>query len=346
MESKDSFKTNNMKLGYLLLILSFCFGAIFTWLVRWFALRLHVVNKPNPIVPQHVKPVAYLGGAGILLAVMATIGIALLFNHDAEIIYTISSKLTPLLFGTIAYTAFGTYDDLVQLKPLPKFIGQAAIAIICVALGLETNLGASKIINVLFSVFWILFVINALNFTDVCDGLVGTICVVSFFIIGLLRHDLTLYCFIIAGASGGFLLFNFPKASIFLGDGGSHLLGFLLAAAGINGSINYHFVDAIIWMILIAGIPVFELIFITTVRINKGLPWWKGSPEHFSLRMQQGGFSRTQINLITAVLSALMVWIGCIFVSLNISQKIFSSFVLAIIFGFGSMFLLRWEVRK
>lgn len=335
-----------MKFEYVLLIIAFCFGIMFTWSVRWFALRNHIVNKPNPIVPQHVKPIAYLGGLGIMLALMASSGIAFLFESGIERISATFSVVSPVLFGAIAYTAFGTYDDLVQLKPLPKFIGQTAIAIVCVALGLETNLVESKTINILFSIFWILFIINALNFTDVCDGLVGTICLVSFFVIGLLRPDLAVFCFIVAGASGGFLLFNFPRASIFLGDGGSHLLGFLLAVIGINGSVNYHVVDAFVWMILIAGIPIFELIFITTVRINKGLPWWKGSPEHFSLRMQQGGFTRTQINIITAVLAAVIVWIGCVFVSLDISQKILSLFALSIIFGMGSMFLLRWNVGK
>jgi UDP-GlcNAc:undecaprenyl-phosphate GlcNAc-1-phosphate transferase len=252
----------------------------------------------------------------------------------------------PLIAGALGYLVWGVYDDLKQLKPLPKFIGQLTLALLCVALGLQTSLFNISFVDFVFSVFWILLIVNALNFTDVCDGLVGTICVVSFFIIGFLKPDLRIFCFLIAGATAGFLFFNLPKASIFLGDAGSHLLGFLIAAIGIYGSQDFAATDAAAWLILIASVPLFELLFITSVRIKKGLPWWKGSPDHFSLRMQKGGFTRMQINIMAGAISALVVSIACLFSAFETWIKITTLLLVFLMYAVAWKFLLRWEVIK
>ena len=257
-------------------------GALLTILVRSWAVKNNIVNKPNPIIPQHIKPIAYLGGAGIFAAILLSIIVLYFFLEDVFNELSAQSKpIAAIVTGSVFYLAWGIYDDLKQLKPLRKFLGQLFFAVTAVSLGLQTNMFPLQFIDFIFSVFWILFIVNALNFTDVCDGLVASICAVTFLITGILSPESRLFCFLIAGATTGFLFFNLPKASIFLGDAGSHLLGFLLAAAGIMGSNDLPFSDAVIWMLLLSTVPVFELLFITAVRIKKGKPWYKGSPRSF-----------------------------------------------------------------
>ena len=103
----------------------------------------------------------------------------------------------------------------------------------------------------------------------------------NIFMVGILLPDLRIFCFLISASTFGFLFFNSPRASIFMGDAGSHMLGFLLASTGIMKSHDFYFFDAAVWLVLLASLPVFELIFITTIRLKRGMPWWKGSPDHF-----------------------------------------------------------------
>jgi len=335
-----------MMYAYIFFLAAVFSGVCFTWLVRYYALKMNIVNKPNPIVPQHVKPIAYLGGVGIMTGAVIMIICSSLFNIPFNKIHKPFPSVMPLIAGAIGYLAWGVYDDLKQLKPLPKFLGQLALAILCVSLGLQTSLFNVYLIDFLFSVFWILLIVNALNFTDVCDGLVGTICVVSFFVIGFLKPELRIFCFLIAGATAGFLFFNLPKASIFLGDAGSHLLGFLIAAIGIFGSHDATPINAGAWLLLIASVPLFELVFITSVRIKKGLPWWKGSPDHFSLRLQKGGFTRMQINIIAGSISALVVSVACFFSTLDNWIKVTALLLIFLMYAVAWKFLLKWEVNK
>ena len=99
-------------------------------------------------------------------------------------------------------------------------------------------------------------------------------------------------------------------------------------------------------MALLASLPVFELIFITTIRLRRGMPWWKGSPDHFSLRLQKGEFTRWQIDILSAMISAVVVGIACELNSLDLWLKIsLPVFIIAAYLLFAKI-LMRWEVKK
>jgi UDP-GlcNAc:undecaprenyl-phosphate GlcNAc-1-phosphate transferase len=322
-------------------------GVCFTWIVRYYAIKFNIVNKPNPIIPQHVKPIAYLGGVGIIAGIIIAAICIFRFQNDLfKKFYNSEWPAFSIIIGSIGYLAWGIYDDLRQLKPLQKFIGQLILAIACVSAGLQTSLFNMFLADFLFSVFWIILVVNALNFTDVCDGLVGTICVITFLTAGILIPDLRLFCFLISGVTLGFLFFNLPKASIFLGDAGSHLLGFLLSFLGIFRSKFLLMPDAAAWLLLLSSVPLFELLFITTVRIYKGKPWWKGSPDHFSLRLQKAGLTRLQIDILAGGISALIVIIACSFPLFDLPIKFAAMTFIIIFYAIAWKYLLRWEVQK
>src|SRR5207245_10489868 len=150
----------------------------------------------------------------------------------------------------------------------------------------------------------------------------------------------------VAGASAGFLVFNCPPARIFLGDAGSHLLGFLLAACTMSS-----FPVAATWrhyaaVLLLVGVPLFELVFLTVTRIRKGLPWWRGSPDHFSLRLLAAGLSRLQADVVGWSLQLFLCFMA---VELLRSGPLIRDvcLLLAVVMTLCACwrFLLRWEVR-
>jgi len=322
-------------------------GIVVTFFVRKTAIKFRFVNYPNPIVPQHVKPVAYFGGLAILIAVSSVFIIIYFFLGGLYSHFkTEKHVLIAIIAGSILFTLFGIYDDLKQLKAMTKFSGQLLLSVIAVWMGLQASLFHTDTLDKLFSVFWILFVVNAVNFTDVSDGLVSSIFVATFLMIALLGPGINSFYLVFASVTTGFLFFNSPRASIFLGDAGSHLIGFLLAATGIAGTAERSSFDAVVWLWLITAIPFFELIFITTIRIRKGLPWWKGSPDHFSLRMQAAGLSRWQINILAILITILTVTLACLFTEFDTAMKLATVFLILLLFCICWKVLLKYEVKK
>lgn len=266
------------------------------------ALALGAVARPNPIVPQHVRPVAYLGGLGVLCGL--GIGLA---NSD------LPWPPAYAWFGALSFGVLGTVDDLRPLAPVPKFGAQLLVAAVAAATGLGQGLTGQPMVDAAFAVFIVLLLVNAVNFTDVCDGLVATVGAVA--MLGLAWLWEAGWAVAASGACAGFLLRNRPPARVFLGDAGSHLIGFLLAVAWVDAVKVKP--AAVPEGLLINGVFLFEIVFITAVRITKRLPWWLGSPDHFSLRLQAAGWSRMRVDVVAALatvglvaLAASLPWLG------------------------------------
>jgi UDP-GlcNAc:undecaprenyl-phosphate/decaprenyl-phosphate GlcNAc-1-phosphate transferase len=314
-------------------------GLLGTWAARLLARRWGIVNKPNPIVPQHTQPIAYLGGLGIAIGIVLTTSI--MMNSTWFPTFDIPIKFTlPCLF----FLGLGIWDDLQNLSPFPKICLQTIASGLAVAMGNQCSYTGIVILDNIISVFWIMTLVNAFNFTDVCDGLVGGLGAITMLFLAYLMPDNSLLPLAFAGSCLGFLTFNWPPASIFMGDAGTHLLGFAIASLTLTleqkGGLWIQMAQAA----LLTGVPLFELAFISAVRIDKGLPWWKGSPDHFSLRLQQAGFSRIQTDSI-AWSVAILLGLGAVFLnySLSLEQGIF--FIgLFIITTFFTRFLLKWDV--
>lgn len=277
-------------------------GFVGTVMARALALRVGFVNAPNPLVHQHKQPIAYLGGVGLALGILSGIGALGMLGENFP--------WTTMLPASLCL-ALGVADDRWVLKPATKFGPQAGIAALAVATGIRGDLTGIATLDAAVSWFWLVTLINAFNLTDVCDGLLASLSVVMFSALaiqGAGGGDLAL---VTAGACLGFLALNRPPATIFLGDAGSHLLGFLagaftLAAASGHAAGPLRAVGA---QALVVGVPLFELAFLTAVRVHKGLAWWKGSPDHFSLRLQAAGLSRAQTDLVACCFAG--AWGGC-----------------------------------
>ena len=278
------------------------FSVVIVRLGIMLATRTGFVAKPNPIVLSHTRPVAFGGGIAVILVSIFISG--LLIPDDR-----MAALLAPVALSLIV----GIVDDVMNLKPLAKLAGQ----IIPVGLYLvltQPPLWAAGLIA--------LFLIasqNAWNFVDVMDGLVGSVAVVVFLglaaIIVLGRsfdHHLAILSVVITGATLGFLVWNRHPAKIYMGDSGSLPLGLIygIAVAELFSRDFQHGSSAL----LLGAVPLFELIFLIVVRWKKGIPVYRGSSDHFSMRMQCAGTPVTAIlkrvlavNVAIAIIASMLV---------------------------------------
>lgn len=279
-------------------------GVAATWLARRLSPRLGLIDRPNSIVPQHTQPVARLGGVGVAAGAAAALGLGRWLG-----LVTDAGPLVRPAFVASLFLLLGLLDDWKRLSPAPKLALQAVAAAAALAAGLAAPITGVPFADATLSLLLLLTVVNAFNLTDVCDGLLAGLAAVSLCAFVVLAPAQTPLILAAAGACMGFLIFNRPPASIFLGDAGSQGLGALAAALAlqsIGGRSEPDLWTRLAQVALVLAVPLFELVFLTLVRLRKGLPWWRGSPDHFSLRMQAAGLSRWATDLAAWCAAALL----------------------------------------
>ena len=324
-----------------LLLLAAAAGALGTLAARTLALRVGMVSRPNPLVAQHTRTVAYLGGVGIAAGFAAGLlaspwlGVA----RDAPGLPTAA-----LATGAALFLAIGVWDDARPLQPLPKLLAQCAAATAAAAGGVVLPATGSGAANVALSAFWMVVMVNAVNLTDVCDGLVAGLAVVLLLVLAAASPQLRGPALALAGATAGFLVFNLPPATVFLGDAGSHLLGFALAALVLVDARSFPLVHAAPRAGLMTGVFLFELAFLIAVRRHKGVPFWRGSPDHFSLRLQAAGLSRWQTDAVAWAAAALLGGAALLLPRVAATGRAVLLLALLVACGAAWRLLLRWEV--
>jgi UDP-GlcNAc:undecaprenyl-phosphate GlcNAc-1-phosphate transferase len=273
----------------------------------------------------HSRPIPLAGG----LAVMTGIAVPLLFGagvvafQDAAwmpgflkfgqsnlIHYGFtrrSVELLGILVGAIGMLLVGLWDDRVELSPAIKFGGQLLIAMLVVGCGVRITLFVHNVVfSWAVSVLWILTVVNAFNFMDnmngLCSGL-GVIGALFFAFLAAIQGDylVAAVAFLIAGALMGFLPSNFPKARAFLGDAGSHLVGFLMAVLAILPhfySSKHPHPFAVLSPLLVLAVPLLDLVSVVIIRWRLGKPFYVGDNNHLSHRLVRAGCSQTRAVLI------------------------------------------------
>jgi UDP-GlcNAc:undecaprenyl-phosphate GlcNAc-1-phosphate transferase len=167
------------------------------------------------------------------------------------------------------------------------------------------------------SVFWILAVTNAFNFMDNMNGLsAGVACAGSLAMGAILemRGDFfeALLCFVTAGAIVGFLPFNYPRASAFLGDSGSHLLGFIMAAMPLNAAMFGPSLSKSAVPVLLVAVPLFDLIQVVAWRCWHRRPVWIGDRNHLSHRLVSWGLPAAVAVAVLWVLAMIAALLGVI----------------------------------
>lgn len=257
-------------------ILAACAAAlslIATPLVARLARRVGALDEPAD-QRMHTQAIPRLGGLAIVAAGAATLGLAPIVGVPVTAILRAAGWNLPwLLAGVAVITTAGALDDIRGLAPLAKLAWQMAAATLVVAggygvdgidnpfSGAFTPLGT---FGTVASVLWIVLVTNALNLIDGLDGLaagVALITTVTLFAVSLVEERLGAACLwaILGGTLAGFLRYNFSPASIFLGDSGSMLLGFLLAVLSLKSLEKSALAVVLTVPILALGFPIIEV---------------------------------------------------------------------------------------
>jgi UDP-GlcNAc:undecaprenyl-phosphate GlcNAc-1-phosphate transferase len=214
------------------------------------------------------------------------------------------------LLGSLAFV-LGLIDDILQLKPSTKLLGQIFVGCVAVVLGLQLNWTGSPALDAMISLMWFVGITNAFNLLDNMDGLcagIAGIAALAFSFSALSGSQPTTLALTaaVAGASAGFLIYNFNPASVFMGDSGSLFLGGMLAVIGLLGGRQgqTEVLSALTVPVLIMLIPIFDTTFVTVSRKLSGRAASRGGRDHTSHRLVALGFSERQAVLLLYVLAA------------------------------------------
>ena len=297
---------------------------------RKWCLRTNLVDDPGHR-KIHSAPVPLAGGFAVLTGILLPLGIGAMLlelgvvkiSSANAIVHGIDRRaieLAVLALGAVAITLLGWLDDKHELKALPKFLGQIVIAIaVAAACKRITLFVPSAIFSYAITVLWLLTVINAFNFMDNMNGLCAGIGAIGAFIFALIaaakgEYLVAITGFLMCGALVGFLPWNFPDARAFLGDAGSHLVGYLLAVMAILP----HFYTkqaphrlAVLAPLLVLAIPLLDLAQVSLFRTLNKKPFWIGDTNHLSHRLTRAGLNRTRAVLVLWLLAAIAGALAC-----------------------------------
>ncbi|HLQ71817.1 MAG TPA: MraY family glycosyltransferase [Bacillota bacterium] len=278
-----------------------------TYLVKKFAVKIGAVDFPNHRkIHTIIKP--RLGGIAIFIgSFFGTLYIHPFHEHLPEI-----------LLGAIVILITGAMDDLYNIRPVIKLSGQLIAASFLISDGLIIERVTLPIVgmvdlgfaSVLITVLWVVGITNAINLIDGLDGLatgVTAIAFLSMFVMAIIdgQYVAAVLCVVFIGANIGFLFHNFYPATIYMGDAGSNLLGYMIAVVSMLGLFkNIALLGFIIPMIVLA-IPIFDTLYAIVRRAHQKENIMAADNKHIHYRLMENGYSHRKSVLIIYAFSAL-----------------------------------------
>ena len=327
----------------LVFVLAGLLALFLTPFVRNVVIRYEMVDRPEARRVNTI-PVPRGGGLAICAAFLLVAGLFLLLNQSAHFVPIpvafSPSEVTALLLGGAVAAALGAIDDLFDLRARYQLLGQVVLACGAVALGISIDFIANPLapgriipfpagpIAAGLTIFWIVGMINSINWIDGLDGLstgVAFIAAVTLGIISLTTQVgggqplIAVLCFALAGALLGFLRWNFNPASIFTGTSGVQFVGYTLAVLAILGTAK------VAVALLVLGVPIIDTFWIIVRRVSEGRSPFSPDRTHIHHRLLDLGLSHRQtvlviygICLALAVLSLLLSGVSQLYAFLGI----------------------------
>jgi len=278
----------------LALIAGFLLALIFTPLSRALAMAAGFIDYPKED-RVHRRPTPFLGGLAVALA--AGFAIVLSAPHVPLLGTLWSQGLLPravvpfILFMASLALVLGLVDDRFDLNPLQKLLGQIAISVAFLVPSLSLGWSMDLLLWPV-GLLWMVGLLNAFNLLDNMDGILGGVGTIIGLFLGAIalkmgRPDLAALALAGGGAALGFLCFNFPPATIFLGDAGAFFIGLLMAGVGweLVGREFLTFSSATASIVLILSYPIFDVTFVTITRFMEKRPIHVGGIDHTTHRL-------------------------------------------------------------
>ncbi len=272
-----------------------------------------------------LKETPLLGGLAILAGVL--VAAAIWLPSRVSLAHAAHGKAgsagTVYMWGVIAgacvITLVGAIDDIRPLRPAVKLAGQIIAAVIAVEAGAVVTGITLPFVHPLqfpnaggvLTVIWLVGMMNVVNFSDGVDGLAAGVCTIDGIAFAIIAFDLGVHgaailAALTAGAALGFLFHNFHPASVFMGDAGANLLGYLLGVVAVVGSLKTGALVALVVPLAILAIPFLDTGFVIAKRLKYRRKPWSADANHFHHRMARIGFSQRKTVVYLYVWTSLM----------------------------------------
>ncbi len=290
----------------------------------------------------HKKPTAMYGGVAIFLATLLLYLFIVPKTFESNVV----------VGGSAFLFAVGLIDDLVNIKPYQKLIGQLIGASIIVGFGLKLPLTGLDLLDTGITVFWLVGITNAVNLLDNMDGLAAGIAAIAAGALAFgfaANGQFTELAFVLVfiGALVGFLIFNFNPASIFMGDCGSMFIGFLLASSvllGQSGGRSRSILTILAVPVLMLFVPIFDTTFVTILRKLWGKKASEGGRDHTSHRLVALGLTERRAVLMIYAFAATAGVLAIVVSQLETTQSFALIAIFTIVLSFIGVFLSRVKV--
>lgn len=289
---------------------------------RRIGLRIGACDHPGE-AKIHTQGISLLGGLAILAGWLpAVLSTTLVRRFDAAMLLSLGG-------GGIVAFGLGLLDDVLwknhpeRYRPSVKFAVQIAVAAILAALlffgGIRPAYAAAVAAQLPLLVLYVFGGMNALNMTDGMDGLAATMTTISavgFLVVGMRAGDgaLLAYAAALAGSALAFLAYNRPPATVFMGDSGSHLLGFAVAGLAVAATRHAVGLRSFLGPILILGLPVGDAGWAVLRRVVHRSPLFGADRGHVYDLLLKGGWSQTRVLLLLGAVQAGLVAVGAFLV--------------------------------
>ena len=314
---------------YLCLVaVAFLVVLLVTPLVKRVALTYGWVDLPSAR-KVHAQPIARVGGISIFLGTALALAVWLFCGMLGGVPSEEIQSFYAIMLGAAAFFLLGLADDLVSLSPFVRLVMQTAITSLVWLAGVRVDLSdwidvsflstdlafvCLDAISALVTVFWLVGVVNALNWMDGLDGLatgIGGIAAAVSFAIFCSNGQLlsAVICLALLGSLAGFLAFNFNPAQIFMGDGGAYFVGFSLASVSITGFADSTSTLSTLFPLLVLAVPLGDMTFVIVSRLSRRVSPFLADKSHVHHRLLQRGVSHS---LTVVLLYTLSGWIGSV----------------------------------
>ncbi len=292
-----------------------------TRFVRSHARRIGLVD-PVDDRKIHTEPIPRLGGVALYCSVV--IGLAALSAKSAFTTFPLGKSLFAVVLGGSGMFALGLYDDVRPMRARYKLLGQVSIATAVAVFGVQTTavtlpfLGGFELtpwFATVVTVTWLVGVSNAFNLIDGLDGLAGGVALfalTALFIVAILfgHTGAAVTTVLLAGATIGFLRYNFPPATIFLGDSGSLFVGFMLAGLGLVSAQKTPGNVSIIIPIVALGLPILDTALTIVRRFLRLQPIFSPDRGHIHHRLLGRGHSPRNVAFLLYIACGLFATAG------------------------------------
>jgi len=284
--------------------------AVTPCVARW-ATRKGICDHPSSR-RVHLDCIPRAGGIALFISFIVTYIISLSLSSPLETFFILQREQIVFFLGAFCIFFLGLWDDIKSLSPWIKFSGQICVGLLVWFGGIGVELFSVTLhsgillpswLSLVVTVFWVVLLVNAINLIDGLDGLAAGICLfVSITLLSLCLSSgkpvLIVGFSALAGSCLGFLRYNFNPASVFMGDCGSYLLGYLLAALTIQGAMKSHATVALLIPIIALGVPLLDTLLTPVRRFILGKDMFRPDQSHIHHLLLKLGYSQRHVVVI------------------------------------------------